>query len=187
MGNGSSKTPTYNSPNDIFEDLKSNTRFKQTEIHNWYERFHQDFPSGTIAREDFRGMYCQISGQPSCSALADMIFEAYDSDKNGVIDFKEFMTTLSITCRGSKEERLNWVFDMYDTDKSGTLSRDEIIHALKAILKMKGFEDTEHLATIQAEDIFRRMDSDGDGVITKQEFFSVALKQPDICRVFNIK
>ncbi|CAD5118692.1 unnamed protein product [Dimorphilus gyrociliatus] len=187
MGNGESKTKNKTETSCILDKLRTETKFSQSELQTWYDRFHQDFPTGYIEREDFRYMYSTISGQQNSDDLADIIFQAYDSDNNGTIDFREFMTTLSVTCRGSKEERLNWVFDMYDTDNSGTLSRNEIIHALNAILKMKGFEDTEHLAAVQTEDIFKRMDGDGDGIITRKEFLSVATRQPGICEVFNVK
>ena len=34
----------------------------------------------------------------------------FDSDKNGTIDFKEFLLAIDVTSSGSPEEKLNWAF-----------------------------------------------------------------------------
>lgn len=96
------------------------------------------------------------------------------------------MITLSVTCRGSTEERLFWVFDMYDLDGTGALTRDEVIKALKAIFRMKGKEAAEEAACVQADSIFYKLDKNRDGLITKEEFCKVAAREEDVCKIFNI-
>ncbi|CAD5125638.1 DgyrCDS13837 [Dimorphilus gyrociliatus] len=166
-------------------DLKENTHFKSKEIREWHEKFKKDFPSGHIRRHEFRKMYSELTAKDS-NELADYVFDAYDQDRNGRIDFKEFMTTLSVTCRGSTEERLYWVFDMYDIDGTGALTRDEVIKVLKAVFRMKGKEAAEEKACVQADSIFQKLDKDKDGLISKDEFCNVASKEVDVSKIFNI-
>ena len=42
------------------------------------------------------------------------VFDVFDDDDSGTIEFEEFMFALSITSRGSLEERLDWAFRLYD-------------------------------------------------------------------------
>ena len=38
------------------------------------------------------------------------IYRTFDTDKNGSIDFKEFLLAIDVTSNGCPEEKLNWAF-----------------------------------------------------------------------------
>lgn len=42
----------------------------------------------------------------------------FDTSGDGLVDFREFMTTLHVSTRGSEDEKLEWAFNVYDVDKS---------------------------------------------------------------------
>ena len=42
--------------------------------------------------------------------FSDHVFRTFDKDKNGFIDFKEFLLAIDITSTGSPEEKLEWAF-----------------------------------------------------------------------------
>ena len=48
-------------------------------------------------------------------------------DGNGVVSFTEFLTTMSISAKGSVDDKLNWSFNLYDTNGDGTISRKEAV------------------------------------------------------------
>ena len=58
--------------------------------------------------------------------MAKLVFQAFNLDHEEFISFKNFMIVLSITARGSIEEKLSWAFDMYDFNNEGRLSRKQL-------------------------------------------------------------
>ena len=59
-------------------------------------------------------------------ALSEHMFKIYDTDGNGVIDFKEFMTLYFMMSEGSPEEILSGIFRMFDDNGDGTITTDEM-------------------------------------------------------------
>ena len=50
----------------------------------------------------------------------------YDANKDGSIDFKEYMIIVYKMVNGSPEERLNLMFPIFDTNNDGLVSYEEI-------------------------------------------------------------
>ena len=49
MGSGESKELSQ----DQLDEIRTNTRFTGSEIKEWYDKFHQDYPDGVIKKEEF--------------------------------------------------------------------------------------------------------------------------------------
>jgi Ca2+-binding EF-hand superfamily protein len=71
-----------------------------------YKGFIKDCPSGALDRTEFQRIYKQFFPFGDPSRFADYVFAVFDRDKNGVVDFKEFIVSLSISSRGKVEEKL---------------------------------------------------------------------------------
>jgi Ca2+-binding EF-hand superfamily protein len=113
-----------------------------------YTGFLKDCPSGMLTKEEFQKIYRQFFPFGDPSSFADYVFNVFDSDKSGSIDFKEFICALSVTSRGKMEDKLDWAFQLYDIDGDGKISYDEMLSIVEAIYKMVSisFSVTEQIA-----------------------------------------
>jgi hypothetical protein len=89
-----------------------------------------------LTKEEFQKIYRQFFPFGDPSSFADYVFNVFDTDKSGSIDFKEFICALSVTSRGKMEDKLDWAFQLYDIDGDGKISYDEMLKIVEAIYKM---------------------------------------------------
>lgn len=145
-----------------------------------------------LTKEEFQKIYKQFFPFGDPSSFADYVFNVFDADKSGSIDFKEFICALSVTSRGKMEDKLDWAFQLYDIDGDGKISYDEMLAIVEAIYKMVRRIEVEELSTKantatqvgsmvklpEDEDtpekrvrkIFRMMDKDENGSLDMAEF-----------------
>lgn len=111
--------------------LSRETLFPTKKLDEWLRFFNSRFPDGKVNREEFVAIYREKWNCPGdASDLCDHVFRHYDRDGNGSIDFRELMTALSASVKGSIVEKLQWTFKLYDINGDGCLSRGEVIRVL---------------------------------------------------------
>jgi Ca2+-binding EF-hand superfamily protein len=152
--------------------------------------FLKDCPSGTLSKEEFQKIYRQFFPFGDPTTFANFVFNVFDSDKSGQIDFKEFIVALSITSRGQMEDKLDWAFQLYDIDGNGEITYKEMLEIVEAIYKMVGsiqhgdqeltsqrqvgkmvqLPDDEDTPEKRVKKIFQMMNKDESGTLNKEEF-----------------
>lgn len=154
------------------EELEELTNFNAKQLRQWYKDFVQDCPSGYMTKEEFKHIYGQFFPAGDPTRFVDYVFNVFDIDKNGVITFKEFILAISITTRGTVEEKLNWAFSLYDFDSDGYVTREEMLDIVSAIHRMHGKGDTAERDAAQdkVDRLFTKLDSDNDGKLSREEF-----------------
>ncbi|GAB7340963.1 hypothetical protein MBLNU457_7304t1 [Dothideomycetes sp. NU457] len=155
-------------------DLQKATHFDKKELQQWYKGFLKDCPSGMLTKEEFQKIYKQFFPFGDPSSFADYVFNVFDSDKSGSIDFKEFICALSVTSRGKMEDKLDWAFQLYDIDGDGKITYDEMLSIVEAIYKMVGsmvkLPEDEDTPEKRVKKIFAMMDKDENGSLDMSEF-----------------
>ncbi|KAL1310821.1 hypothetical protein AAFC00_001058 [Neodothiora populina] len=155
-------------------DLQRATHFDKKELQQWYKGFLKDCPSGMLTKEEFQKIYKQFFPFGDPSSFADYVFNVFDADKSGSIDFKEFICALSVTSRGKMEDKLDWAFQLYDIDGDGKISYEEMLAIVEAIYKMVGsmvkLPEDEDTPEKRVRKIFRMMDKDENGSLDMAEF-----------------
>jgi Ca2+-binding EF-hand superfamily protein len=58
------------------------------------------------------------------------MFNAFDDNLSGDINFVEFLTAISLSGKASADEKLHLAFKMYDTNRNGHLENYEISQIL---------------------------------------------------------
>ena len=91
------------------------------------------------------------------------LFKTIDADKNGRIDYTEFLAATLQKHTYLKKERLFEAFTVFDKDNSGHITKQELMEVLK----------TEKSQEKEIEAYIKAADKNGDGVIDYKEFLSL--------------
>ena len=100
------------------------------------------------------------------------------------LDFREFITSLSLTSRGTPDEKLCWAFNMYDINGDGRISINEVIDIVKSVQELLKL-DSDHYTHEQIEKTFWACDQNKDGRLTIEEFIKGSKSNPVLMKVVS--
>ncbi|XP_062366516.1 calsenilin-like isoform X2 [Cinclus cinclus] len=172
------------------EQLLARTKFTKTELQSLYRGFKNECPSGLVDEETFTLIYSQFFPQGDASSYAHFLFDAFDADHNGALCFQDFAVGLSVLLRGTEQQKLKWTFDLYDVNKDGYVTKEDMLEIMKSIYAMMGRCTEPSLgASAPAQHVelfFQKMDRNGDGVVTFEEFLATCQEDKDIMSSMQI-
>ena len=70
--------------------------------------------------------------------ISNRLFDIFDKDNSGAIDYSEFMETIQSMVSGNKKEKIRFAFELHDLDNSGFIDR----HELKVLIKQSFIENS---------------------------------------------
>ena len=117
---------------------------------------------GTITTKELGVVMRSLGQSPTEAELQDMITEV-DTNKDGTIDFKEFLTLMAKKMKETdSEEELREAFKVFDKDGNGFISAAELRHVMTNL--------GEKLSDEEVDQMIKEADTDGDGQVDYGEF-----------------
>ncbi|MEQ2164259.1 Guanylyl cyclase-activating protein 1 [Goodea atripinnis] len=160
------------------------------EMHLWYKKFMTECPSGQLTLHEFKQFFGLKGLDSEANAYIEQMFRTFDMNKDGYIDFMEYVAALSLVMRGKMEHKLRWYFKLYDVDGNGCIDRYELLNIIKvasqpspctflkppsqcdalilipllqAIRAINGNDNQDSTAEEFTNRVFDRIDVNGDG------------------------
>jgi len=172
-------------PEAEVEELLEQTKFKKKEIQQWYSDFIKDCPGGLLNKEQFNDLYSKLYISPECNQpKTDHIFRSLDTNHDNVVSFRELLSALSLSKRGSVREKMEWLFEIYDVDGNGRITLEELCDVVQSMKHHSGKDDKKFSTPVMTA-VFTSVDSDSDGYLTMDEFVEGVEGNPELVAVLN--
>ncbi|KAF1514144.1 Guanylyl cyclase-activating protein 1, partial [Eudyptes chrysocome] len=150
-------------------DGKAVEELSATESHQWYKKFMSECPSGQLTLYEFKQFFGLKNLSLAANKYVEEMFETFDFNKDGYIDFMEYVAALSLVLKGKVDQKLRWYFKLYDVDGNGCIDRGELLNIIKAIRAINQCNETM-TAEEFTDMVFDKIDINGDGELSLEEF-----------------
>ena len=122
--------------NKMFVDLSEKVGISKESIECRYQVFIEKYPQGIMTKEDFIEASDDILGKDA--NIAESIFDVFDEDGNGVMDFEKFLLATFRKRTSSPQAKLSWIFNVFDIDENGALDKEEVVKIIVGLFHMGG-------------------------------------------------
>merc|ERR1719312_560077 len=141
----------------------------------------------TKSRKDFKSMISQALPKKDAEKLEPHVFRIYDTNNDGEIDFVEFMVVYYCLSDGTPEEVLKKLFRVFDVNSDGSISIKEMKRLVKDLYGLLKHNDpTQASEEFIANTAFAEMDSNRDGLVSKDEFVRAVLEQEQFSKLLTV-
>lgn len=130
------------------------------ELRQVFDKFDSN-KDGKISREEYKAILKAMGKEVPLTRVVNQIFEVADLDRDGFIDFNEFVEVQK-KGGGVKNVDLQSAFRAFDKDSDGMISVEEVFELLKKLGERCSLRDCKKMV--------RAVDANGDGVIDMDEF-----------------
>ena len=144
---------------------------------------------GYLSLEEFRGSLGLLGID---DAFAQILFNSFAKadhhDRDGYINRSEFCASMAVMLHpAAVEEQVSMAFDAYDVNKDGKLTLEELDNVITAMfaamVKMRIRQpDDSPSAAAAAVELFRQMDEEEKGWVTKEDYIRLATTNPELLK-----
>ena len=129
------------------------------ELKEIFKAFDQN-KDGQIGFNEFQEGLKKLKSGEIKDDLINSYFSSIDTDKNGKIDYTEFLAACLEKKLFLKEEKLYEAFSAFDKDQNGKITKDELM----SVLKLEPKDDA------YVKELIKNADKNSDGAIDYKEF-----------------
>lgn len=163
--------------------LASTSGFSEEQLKILYRGFKQECPNGFLTENRLKNVMTQLFPFGDSSAYSKSLWRAINPSGLTLLSFEDFLTSLTVLLLGNVEDKITWVFNLYDQDQDGAINVNDLgktIEAIHDLIKPSanaGANDNTEPFEATFRRSLSRLDTDRDGVISREEFFNYMRKR----------
>jgi len=140
---------------------------------------------GLIHKEEFQ--LALFRNSEKANLFADRVFDLFDLKRTGVIDFEEFVRSLSVFHpKAPTSEKTSFAFKLYDLRGTGYIEKEELRELVLALLDESDLCLSDSTVEAIVDNTFSQADSNGDGKIDPEEWKEFVKKNPAALRNMSL-
>ncbi|GLT78080.1 hypothetical protein SLA2020_496260 [Shorea laevis] len=169
--------------------LASETAFTVNEVEALYDMFKKlsssIFDDGSIHKEEFLLALC--GNRNNQNLFANRMFQLFDSNHDGVIEFSEFVLALSVFHPDAPQsEKVAFAFQIYDIRQTGFIEHGEVKEMIWALLDESDSILPDDTVEAIIYKTFEAADSKRDGKIDLEEWKEFVAHNPSLIKNMTV-
>ncbi|ETN77305.1 EF hand [Necator americanus] len=120
------------------DSVVDETHFSKNEIRAIYRAFKETSPNAVINKSILREKFAELFPHGDIEHYSDLLFDTFDNDGNGTINFQEFVKALSVLCRGTIDEKIDWLYKLYDPKGKGEITWHRLFYVITSMDDLMG-------------------------------------------------
>lgn len=127
-----------------------------------------------MSKAAFEKTYKELYPDGNPKKYCDLVFDVFDINSNGSIEFNEFLLALSALSDRDVAKRLHLAFKVFDINRNNSIDAAEMTKVLEALYDLKGIakkeREGENSVKNRVEIVFRSLDKDHSNTLSEEEF-----------------